>query len=107
MPLLQSGPFSLESRSLLWLHVIGRLKDGVTIDQARAHLQSFWPEVLLATASTETPGLRRRTFLSMGLDVSPVRTGFAKDLRAQFSRPLYILAGIVGLILLVACVNLA
>jgi predicted permease len=99
--------FNLEERSVLWLRITGQLKDGVTIDQARAQLQSFWPEVLLATASTETPGLRRQTFLSMGLDVSPVRTGFAKDLRAQFSRPLYVLAGIVGLILLVACVNLA
>jgi hypothetical protein len=73
MPLLQSGPFSLESRSLLWLHVIGRLKDGVTIEQAQAQLQCFWPEVLLATASTETPGLRRQTFLSMGLEVSRQR----------------------------------
>jgi predicted permease len=101
------GNFDLEDRAVLWLRISGRLKDSVTIDQARAQLQSFWPEVLLATASTETPGLRRQTFLSMGLDASPFRTGFARDLRAQFSRPLYVLAGIVGLILLVACVNLA
>jgi predicted permease len=101
------GTFNLEERSVLWLRITGQLRDGVTIDQARAQLQSFWPEVLRATASTQTPGLRRQTFLSMGLDVSPVRTGFARDLRAQFSRPLYVLAGIVGLILLVACVNLA
>src|SRR5437899_12037087 len=59
------------------------------------------------TASTETPGLRRQTFLSMGLDVSPVRTGVADILRDRFSRPLYVLSGIVGLILLVACLNLA
>lgn len=102
-----SGNFDLEDRAVLWLRISCRLKDGVTVGQARAQLQSFWPEVLLATASTETPGLRRQTFLSMGLDVSPFRTGFARDLRAQFSRPLYLLAGIVGLILLVACVNLA
>src|SRR5258708_6791528 len=107
MPLLQSGPFSLESRSLLWLHVIGRLKDGVTIEQAQAQLQSFWPEVLLATASTETPGLRRQTFLSMGLEVLSAARGIPADLSAQFKRPLYVLAGIVGLILLVACVTLA
>jgi len=99
--------FPLDDPSKLWIRVTARLKSSVTIDQARAQLQSFWPEVLLATASTQTPGLRRQTFLSMGLDVSPFRTGFARDLRAQFSRPLYVLAGIVGLILLVACVNLA
>jgi predicted permease len=106
-PLIQSGEFDLESRSLLWLHPVGRLKDGVTIQQARAQLQSFWPDVLQATASTQTPGLRRQTFLSMGLDVSSAARGMSTELRDQFTRPLYVLAGIVGLILLVACVNLA
>jgi len=106
-PLIQGGTFTLDTRSTLWLSVTGRLKDGVTIEQARAQLQSFWPEVLLATASTATPGLRRQTFLSMGLEVSSAAKGIAADLRSQFTRPLYVLAGIVGLILLVACVNLA
>ncbi len=106
-PLIQGRTFSLDDRSLLWVFATGRLKDGVNIVQARSQLLSFWPEVLEATASTQTPGPRRQRFLSMGLDVSPVRTGVAVDLRSQFSRPLYVLAGIVGLILLVACVNLA
>jgi len=105
-PLVQAG-LTLDSRSVLWLYITGRLKDGITIDQARAQLQSFWPQVLLATASTETPGLRRQTFLSMGLELSSAAKGIARDLRSQFTRPLYVLAGIVGLILLVACVNLA
>ena len=105
--LLEGNEFNLDSRSILWLYVTGRLKDGVTIEQARAQLQSFWPEVLLATASTETPGLRRQTFLSMGLDVSSAARGVSADLRDQFPGPLYVLAGVVGLILLVACVNLA
>jgi predicted permease len=105
--LMEGNEFSLDSRSILWLSVIGRLKDDVTIEQAQGQLQSFWPEVLLATASTETPGLRRQTFLSMGLDVSSAARGISADLRDQFARPLYVLAGMVGLILLVACVNLA
>jgi predicted permease len=107
MPLIHVPTFSLDSRSVMWLSVTGRLKDGVTIEQARAQLQSFWPEVLLATASTGTPGLRRQTFLSMGLEVSSAAKGIAAHLRSQFTRPLYVLAGIVGLILVVACVNLA
>jgi len=98
---------SLDDRSLLWVFATGRLKDGITIEQARAQLQSFWPEVLAATAPTQTPGLRLQTFLSMGLDVAPAATGIAKDLRSKFTRPLYVLLGIVGLILVVACVNLA
>jgi predicted permease len=107
IPLITPGSFDLESRAILWLYPIGRLKDGVTIEQARAQLQSFWPDVLLASASTAAPGLRRQTFLSMGLDVSPAAKGIARGLSSQFERPLYILAAIVGLILVLACVNLA
>jgi predicted permease len=98
---------STDSRALLWVSVTGRLKDGVMPGQARAQLQSFWPAVLLATVSTQAPGPRRQAFLAMGLDVSPVATGVARDLRARFTEPLFVLLGIVGLILLVACVNLA
>ena len=106
-PMIEGHDFTLDNRSVLWITIVGRLKDRVTIDQARAQLQSFWPAVLLATASTETPGLRRQAFLSMGIDASSAAKGIAKDLRAQFTRPLHVLAGIVGLILLAACVNLA
>src|SRR5438876_1819276 len=100
--LTEGNEFTLDTRSILWLSVIGRLKDGITIEQARAQLQSFWLDVLLATASTETPGARRERFLSMGLEVTSAAKGFRSDLRTQFTRPLYVLAGIVGLILLVA-----
>ncbi len=99
--------FRMDDRSILWLRVTGRLKEGVTISQARTQLLSFWPDVLLATASTEVAGVRRQTFLSMGLDVTSAEKGVAVELRSQFTRPLYLLLGIVGLILLVACVNLA
>lgn len=105
-PLIEDD-IKLDSRSILWVSVAGRLKDGVSLPQARAQLQSIWPAVLLATASTDTPGPRRQTFFSMGLEVSSAATGIAKDMRAHFSRPLYALGGIVGLILLVACTNLA
>ena len=114
VPWDESSTFSLQRHigdldwlAPVWVTVTGRLKDGVTIDQAHTQLQSFWPDLLAATASSQTPGLRRQRFVSMGLDVSAARTGVAPELRAQFTRPLYLLLGIVGLILLVACVNLA
>ena len=98
---------STDDRSLLWVFITGRLKEGVTVAQARAQLQSLWPAVLHAAASTETPGLRRQSFLSMGLDVASAATGVNAALRSRFTRPLYVLMGIVGLILVLACVNLA
>jgi predicted permease len=107
-PLISGGSIqSLDDRSKLWLSLTGRLKLGVNIAQARAQLQSLWPGVLEATASTQEPGLRRQRFLSMGLELAPAATGLSKALRSEYTRPLYVLLGIVGLILLVACVNLA
>jgi predicted permease len=105
-PLIEDGTFSLERGGAYWLFIIGRLKDGVTIEQARAQLQSFWPGVLRATADTRQ-GSRLQTYLSMRLDVSSAAGGVAEDLRSQFTRPLSLLAGLAGLTLLVACVNLA
>ena len=108
IPMLEEGNrFQLESRSLLWLFVTARLKPGITIEQARSQLASVWPDVLRATASTDTPGPRRDRFLSMGLELSPAARGFSTGLRFNFVRPLYVLAAIVGFILLLACVNLA
>jgi predicted permease len=85
-PVIHNHAFTLDERSVLWMSITGRLKDGVT---------------------TQTPGLRRQAFLSMGLDVSPAATGVARELRARFTKPLFALMGIVSLIVLVACVNLA
>ena len=100
----------LQSRSLLWLIVTGRLADNDTMDRASAQLQSFWPRLLEATVPAESAGERRRAFLSMGLQLDQVATGARvewADLRGRLQRPLDLLLGIVGLILLVICVNLA
>jgi predicted permease len=105
-PLIEDGAFSLDRGGAYWLFVIGRLKDGVSIEQARAQLQSFWPGVLQATADTRQ-GSRLQTYLTMRLDVSSAEVGVAEDLRSRFARPLSILIGLAGLTLLVACLNLA
>jgi predicted permease len=102
--------YDMQSRSLLWLFVTGRLADGETFDGASAQLQSVWHRLLQATVPTESAGERRQSFLSMGLQLDRVATGARKqkgDLRSRLQRPLNMLLGIVGLILLVICVNLA
>jgi predicted permease len=105
-PLIQDGTVGLERRGAYWLFLIGRLKEGVTLEQARAQLQSFWPGVLRATADTRQ-GSRLQTYLSMRLDVSAAAVGVAEDLRSHFTKPLSVLAGLAGLTLLIACLNLA
>jgi predicted permease len=105
-PLVEDGNSNLERGGSYWVFVIGRLKDGVSVEQARAQLQSFWPAALQATSDTRQ-GSRLQTYLSMRLDVSSAAVGVAEDIRSEFTRPLYVLAGLAGLTLLVACLNLA
>ena len=102
-------PSSLESRSLLWLFVTGRLADNESVPHATAQIQAIWPRLLQNTVPIESSGKRRQSFLSMGLRVESATTGAETngDLRSKMHGPLNLLLGIVTLILVVICVNLA
>jgi predicted permease len=84
--------------------VIGRLRDGIDPAQARAGIEAAWPAIRQATAPDG--GADRDSFLARRVQVEPAGRGISY-LRERFTRPLYILFGIVGLLLLLACVNLA
>jgi predicted permease len=105
-PLVEDGTADLQRGGAFWLFVIGRLKEGISIEQARAQLQSFWPEVLRALAGTAQEG-RRGRYLSWRVDVSSASVGVAEDVRSRFTRPLSILIGLAGLTVMAACLNLA
>jgi predicted permease len=82
------------------LGVMARLKPDVTIEQARAEmrvLDRFRVELL----AQRSPNLRQLT-----IDLESARSGFAL-LRDRYAAPLLALAAIVGLLLLVACTNVA
>jgi predicted permease len=106
---LTAGPFArlTTNRSSLWIFSAGRLRDGFTIEQASAQLRSFWLEILALTAPTAVPGQRLRSWLDMRVKAKSASTGINADLRLRLERPLHVLMGLAGLILLVACVNLA
>jgi predicted permease len=88
-------------------YAVGRLREGVSLEQARAQLETIWQEVRAATVLPALTPQQRDDFLSQDLRVEPYpRNGFSY-LRDQFSEPLYILTGISSLILLIGCVNLA
>ena len=93
-----------ESRSV---RVIGRLKPGVTVEQARAQLTAVWPAVREAVLPPTYTGARRNDFLSIGLDVTSASKGNETSLRRRYVQPLIILLGIASLVLLIACTNVA
>jgi len=95
---LTAAPFAVltTNRSSLWIFITGRLKDGVTIEQARAQLRSFWHEALVATAPTSDLGQRLQSWLNMRLDLNSAATGINADLRQHFERPLQVLMGLAA-----------
>lgn len=102
-----SGPFPITSGHYLWLNIIGRLRNGVSIQQARAQLDAMWPGILTKVVPTDEMGERREQYLSMGLFVASAARGPGWDERAQYWKPLFYLTGVVALMLLAVCVNVA
>ena len=96
----------LQRRDSLWLECAARLKPGVTLDQARAQLATLWPAIRAATMPLNPTPAERSRFLALRLSVTSGSRG-SSYVRGRFSTPLYILLGISGLVLLIACVNLA
>ena len=96
----------LTSTTSSWLHLMARLKDGVGVEQAQAALGSIWPAVLEATTPGTMPAGRRAIYLGRVTRLEPGRTGFS-PVRNQFADPLWLLMGLVGLLLAVACASVA
>lgn len=89
------------------LRVIGRLKPGVTIPQGTDSIQA-----LGAQFDAEEATFIKRKFPTLRdpkarkLELIPGSKGLS-ELRRQFSQPLLILMGVVGMVLLIACGNVA
>jgi predicted permease len=98
----------LSNRALLWLFATGRLKSGEQSEQALAQLNTIWGRLLETTVPTESRGQRRKSFLSMGVELRLMATGArtTDDLRSRLRQPLDLLFSIAALILLVISVNL-
>jgi predicted permease len=96
----------LKNSMVSWIVMMGRLKPGVTLAQADASVQvlahRLFREFYLGKQSTE--GLR--DLVTQRIQVTPGAKGFSR-MRHDFAGPLFILMGIVGLILLICCANIA
>ena len=77
-----------------FLSVVGRLKDGVSAEQAAAELRT-----IEARLSDETPEFNK----NYTAEVLPLRDQFFGNVR----RPLWLMLGAVGFVLLIACANVA
>jgi predicted permease len=108
---LPRGDFArLNNDRFRWVEVFGRLKPGITMEKAQAGLQPLFHQILNREV-TEKPFAKaspivKQGFLRMWMEVMPGSKG-RSDLRRTYAKPLFALMGIVGLVLLIACSNLA
>jgi predicted permease len=100
----EGSPVSVMNEPWSWsLHIMGRLRPNVTPEAARANLERIYQQSAIdgwsASGEIGQQDLPR-------LRIVPGDQGLTEQ-RSAYSRPLQILMAVVGLTLLIACVNLA
>jgi predicted permease len=104
----EDKPF--DNRGRRWVQVFARLNDGVSPAQARAVLEPVFHGILQMEVQeprfAHASPYSRQQFLKMTLHVTP--GGHGQDEVGQFlDAPLWALMAMVGLVLLIACANVA
>ena len=103
-----AGKF-LDDERFAWFYIVARLKPGITIEQAQAALNVFYDqrkkEELKGPYFSRFPDTRER-FQRQSLMLIPADRGMSW-LRQGFEKPLVVLQCLVGVVLLIACTNVA
>jgi predicted permease len=100
------GGAMLDSGTTWWLNVMGRLKPGGTLAQATARLELLSPGLFQSTLPANYPRINIQDYLNFKLTAVPAASGVSL-LRRDYTDPLLLLLITAGLVLLVACANLA
>jgi predicted permease len=107
-PIKVANDENLRREHSWWIRVIGRLRPEVSVAQAQAEMETIFQQQLNAVAARSpnwTPTQRQNHF-QRHISLEAGGAGYT-GLRHQFRQPLFILMATVGLVLLIACVNVA
>ncbi len=98
----------LVERDIMWLNIFARLKPGVSREQAEAAIQGPYHAILEAEIqSIKNPRATfRDRYLRQHISLRPAAQGI-NLLSQTWAKPLLVLAGCVGLVLLITCANVA
>ncbi len=106
LPRFMPGESPLGNPEVSWINLIGRLKPRVRLEQAQAGANVAFQQFLLKNAGTSLSAARRRELQQSRIVFTPGASGVSY-LRFRYSEPLKILMALVGLVLLIACANVA
>jgi putative ABC transport system permease protein len=93
-------------RDILWLQVMGRLKPGWSLPQASALLEAASPGIFEATVPSGYATSALDSYRNFKLIAYPGRNGNSTP-GETYDSSLWLLLGTTGLVLLIACANLA
>ncbi|MGD0695931.1 MAG: ABC transporter permease [Terriglobia bacterium] len=96
----------LDHRSWWWLGIMGRVKPGISPERLKARLDVLSPQIFTAAVPQGWDPKNQQEFLKQSFLTFPAATGVS-GLRREFTEPLNILMAVVGLVLLIACANIA
>jgi predicted permease len=109
-PLMTPGQDAMGDRRSQWIQMFARMKPGYTVEHARASLQPLFVQILrdeLAQKElNDISKYSRDRFLARQVRMESAGSGFS-ELRQRYSTALVALMCMVGLVLLIACFNVA
>lgn len=105
VPLVRGNNNFLDG-SIWWLTATGRLKPNWSLEQATAQMQAISPGLFEAALPENYPPASVKDYLGSRLIAVPAGSGVSQ-LREKYVQSLWLLLAIAGLVLLVACANLA
>jgi predicted permease len=88
------------------LHLMARLKPGVTVPEASANANLLFQDILRNSAGLPLTQEDLQKLNATRVELNSMANGFSR-LRFQFSEPLKVLMAIVALVLLISCANIA
>src|SRR5205814_1662093 len=89
-----------------WLRVLARPAPDLSMSQANARLAAVWPRIWDSVIATHWPASRRTPFAAARFELESGGTGWT-FLREMYRKPLMVLMAVAGVVLLIACANVA
>ncbi|HEY0875194.1 MAG TPA: ABC transporter permease [Vicinamibacterales bacterium] len=105
-PLIRGKESALDRRSNWWLRMIVRRKDGQSLESLQEAFRGIQPQVREATLPENWRPEDLNSYLAEPFTLTDATTGTSR-LRDRYQRPLTTMMVVVGLVLLIACANIA